>query len=61
MKVVAAELTVCRGNILASFEQSNPARLSDELSIRFLPVFKKTRKLFAETIIPYLKERVEEK
>jgi hypothetical protein len=61
MKVVAAEQTECLGNILASFEQSNPARLSDELSIRFLPVFKKTRKLFAETIIPYLKERVEEK
>jgi hypothetical protein len=48
-------------NILSAFEQANPAKLSDELSTRFIPVFKKSRKLFAETIIPYLKERVEAK
>jgi hypothetical protein len=49
------------GNILTAFEQANPAKLSDELSTRFIQVFKKSRKLFAEVIIPYLKERVEAK
>ena len=49
------------GNILTSFEQANSAKLSDELSIGFIPVFKKSRKLFVEVIIPYLKERVETK
>lgn len=48
-------------DILSAFEQANPAKLSDELSNRFVPVFKKSRKLFSETIIPYLKERIEAK
>jgi hypothetical protein len=45
--------------ILDAFEQGNPAKLSDDLSIRFIPVFKRSRKLFSEEIIPYLKRRVE--
>ena len=45
--------------ILTSFEQGNPALLSDELSVRFLPVFKRTRKLFNEEVIPYLQKQVE--
>ena len=41
--------------ILNSFEQSNPARLSDELSVRFIPVFRRALKLFHDQIIPELK------
>jgi len=47
------------GHILNAFEQGNPAKLSDELSVCFLPVFKRARKLFSDDIIPYLKERVD--
>ena len=46
--------------ILKSFEQGNPAKLSDELDYGFIPVFKRSRKLFQDEIIPYLKKRVEE-
>jgi hypothetical protein len=46
------------GKILESFEQGNPALLSDELSIRFLPIFKRTRKLFNEEVVPFLQEKV---
>ena len=41
--------------ILNSFEESNPAKLSDELSVRFIPVFKRALKLFDDKIIPELK------
>ena len=41
--------------ILNSFEESNPAKLSDELSVRFIPVFKRALKLFDDQIIPELK------
>ena len=45
------------GKILTSFEQGNPSLLSDELSINFIPIFKRTRKLFKEEVIPFLEER----
>ena len=48
------------GKILKSFEQGNPALLSDELSINFIPIFKRTRKLFREEVIPFLQKKVEE-
>lgn len=47
------------GVILNAFQQGNPASLSDELSINFLPIFKRARKLFSENIIPFLKKKVE--
>ena len=47
------------GVILSAFQQGNPASLSDELSVNFLPIFKRARKLFAEKIIPFLKDKVE--
>ena len=61
LKEISGEQAESLGSILTAFEQANPAKLSDELSIRFIPVFKKSRKLFSEIIIPYLKERVEAK
>ncbi len=45
--------------ILTAFEQGNPALLSDELSVRFLPIFKRTRRLFNDEVIPYLQKQVE--
>jgi hypothetical protein len=61
LKEISGAQAESLGNILTAFEQANPAKLSDELSTRFIQVFKKSRKLFAEVIIPYLKERVEAK
>ena len=61
LKEISGEQAESLGSILTAFEQANPAKLSDELSTRFIPVFRKSRKLFAEVIIPYLKERVEGK
>ena len=46
--------------ILNSFEQANPAGLSDELSIRFIPVFRRALKLFHDKIIPELKIQTEQ-
>ena len=60
LEVVAREQATSLGKILESFEQGNPALLSDELSIRFLPVFKRTRKLFNEEVVPFLQKKVGE-
>ena len=59
LKIVSVEQSESLNGMLDAFEQGNPAKLSDDLSIRFLPVFKRSRKLFSEEIIPYLKERVD--
>ena len=61
LKEISVEQAESLNGMLDAFEQGNPAKLSNDLSIRFIPVFKRSRKLFAEEIIPYLKERVEEK
>lgn len=45
--------------ILNAFEQGNPALLSDELTVNFVPIFKGTRRLFRDTVIPFLKEKVD--
>ncbi len=59
LETVSKDQAESLNKILTSFEQGNPALLSDELSVRFLPVFKRTRKLFNDEIIPYLQEQVE--
>lgn len=59
LKEVSVEQSESLNGMLDAFEQGNPAKLSDDLSVRFLPVFKRARKLFSEEIIPYLKQRVE--
>ena len=46
-------------SILSAFEKGDPALLSDELSVNYIPVFKSTRKLFRDTIIPFLKKKVD--
>ena len=46
------------GVILDAFEQSNPVCLSDELSVNLIPIFKRTQKLFKDTIVPFLSEKV---
>ena len=33
--------------------------LSDELTVNFVPIFKGTRRLFRDTVIPFLKEKVD--
>ena len=53
-KLVKDQHTALTG-ILNSFEESNSARLSDELAVHFIPVFKRALKLFHEKIIPELK------
>jgi hypothetical protein len=58
-KEIAMEQAKSLNAILDSFEQGNPSRLSDELSIRFIKIFKQARKLFSEEVIPYLKARLE--
>lgn len=58
-KKIAMDQAKSLNAILDSFEQGNPARLSDELSIRFIKIFKQARKLFSEEVIPYLKARLE--
>lgn len=55
-ELVKAQHTSLTG-ILNAFEQANPASLSDELSVRFIPVFKRALKLFHDKIIPDLKEQ----
>ena len=49
------------GEILACFENWDPAGLSEELGTGFIPLFRKTLKLFSEVIIPFLKEKTEQK
>jgi hypothetical protein len=56
---VARDQAESLNKILTSFEQGNSATLSDELSIRFLPIFKRTRKLFTNEVVPYLEAEVE--
>ncbi len=56
---LAHEQSVSLGEILKAFEQGSPASLSDELSVNFLPIFVRSRKLFATQVIPFLKEKVE--
>ena len=45
--------------LLTSFENFDPAGLSEELENGFIPLFRKTTKLFSEDIIPYLKAETE--
>ena len=59
LEAVSKDQAESLNKIVTSFEQGNPALLSDELSVRFLPVFKRTRKLFNEEVIPYLQKQVE--
>ena len=56
---IAKEQSECLGGILSAFEQGSPARLSDELCERFLPIYNRFRKLFDSEVIPFLKEKVE--
>ena len=56
---ISVEQAESLNGMLDAFEQGNPAKLSDDLSIKFLSVFKRSRKLFSEEIIPYLKGRVD--
>lgn len=56
---IAREQSECLGGILSAFEQGSPARLSDELCERFLPIYNRSRKLFDSEVIPFLKEKVE--
>ena len=60
LEEIAGEQSQTLENILKAFEQGNPAVLSDEIDYGFIPVFKKSRKLFQNEIIPYLKKKVEE-
>jgi len=60
LQEIAKEQSDTLEQILRSFEQGNPAKLSDELDYGFIPVFKRSRRLFQDEIIPYLKKRVEE-
>jgi hypothetical protein len=57
------EVAVTQANslnkILTSFENFDPAGLSDELHNVFIPLSHKTIKLFADQIIPFLKEETE--
>ena len=57
LEKITREQAESLGVILTSFQQGNPSSLSDELSINFLPVFKRARKLFSENIIPFLQEK----
>lgn len=59
LEKVTKEQADSLGVVLNAFQQGDPACLSDELSINFLPIFKRARKLFSETIIPFLNEKVE--
>ena len=45
--------------LLTSFENFDPAGLSEELENGFIPLFRKTIKLFSEDIIPHLKAETE--
>ena len=60
LQEIAQEQSDTLENILKSFEQGNPAKLSDEIGYGLIPVFNRSQKLFKDDIIPYLKSRVEE-
>lgn len=59
LEAVSVDQADSLGKILTSFEQGNPSLLSDELSIQFIPIFKRTRKLFKEEVVPFLEDKVE--
>ena len=59
LEAVSIDQADSLGKILTSFEQGNPSLLSDELSIQFIPIFKRTRKLFKEEVVPFLEDKVE--
>ena len=59
LKEIATKQSKSLENILQSFEQGNPALLSDEIFHGFIPVYNESIKLFQKDIIPYLKNRVE--
>jgi len=47
------------GNILKSFENKDPAGLSNELSLKFLPLYLNVKDLFVSQVIPSLQEVLE--
>jgi len=59
LEQIAQDQAVTLANLLAAFENFDPAGLSVELENGFIPLFKKTIKLFDEDIIPYLKTETE--
>ena len=59
LKKIAEDQAESLEKILQSFEQGNPALLSDELANGFIPVFNRSNKIFEDKVIPYLKEKVE--
>ena len=59
LEAVAVSQANSLNKILTSFENFDPAGLSDELHNVFIPLSHKTIKLFAEQIIPFLKEETE--
>ena len=59
LKKIAEDQAESLEKILQSFEQGNPALLSDELANGFIPVFNRSNKIFENKVIPYLKEKVE--
>jgi hypothetical protein len=59
LEAVSSDQAESLGKILTSFEQGNPSLLSDELTVNFIPIFKRSRKLFKEEVIPFLEAKVE--
>ncbi len=57
---LAKQQAECLGRILGTFENADPAGLSEELENGFLPMLKTTLALFSKTIIPFLKEATEQ-
>ena len=60
LEEVSREQAESLDKILTAFEQGNPALLSNELAINFLPIFGRTHKLFNEDVVPYLEKKVKE-
>lgn len=59
LEAVSSDQAESLGKILTSFEQGNPSLLSDELTVNFIPIFRRSRKLFKEEVIPFLEAKVE--
>ena len=55
---IAKEQANCLTFILQAFENNNPASLSDEIGVTFLPLIKKIKNLFLNDVIPQLEEMV---
>ena len=53
---IAKSQAECLGKILGTFENFDPAGLSEELEFGFIPLLSKTLNLFSQRIIPFLKE-----